>query len=124
MEENLKHGAFSWSELSTTDPKTALDFYTKLFGWNHEVMHMSSMEYTVVKVGERGIGGIMATPPGGPTAWTPYITVDNLDETVKLAESLGAKVCLPLTDIPDVGRFAIVCDPQGALFAPITYIKR
>jgi uncharacterized protein len=124
MEENMKHGAFSWSELITTDTKAALEFYTKLFGWNTEVMHMPGMDYTVVKAGERGIGGVMMAPEGVPAGWKTYVTVDNIDETAKLAVSLGGKVCMPPTDIPDVGRFAILIDPQGAVIAAITYLKR
>jgi len=125
MDENImKHGAFSWNELTTTDPQAALEFYTKLFGWNTEVMHMPGMDYTVIKVGDRGVGGVMKAPPRAPVAWTGYVTVDNIDETVKLAESLGGKVCLPPTDIPEVGRFAILSDPQGAIISAITYLKR
>jgi predicted enzyme related to lactoylglutathione lyase len=50
--------------------------------------------------------------------------VDNVDETVKLAQSLGAKVCVPPTDIPEVGRFSVFVDPQGAAIATITYVKK
>jgi len=130
MEEHMKHGAFSWNELTTSDPKAAVEFYTKLFGWKTEVMHMpcsaggQPMDYTIAKVGETGVGGIMAAPPGAPVAWTGYVTVDNIDETVKLAESLGGKVCVPPTDIPDIGRFAVLADPQGAVIAAITFLKK
>ena len=124
MEENMKHGAFGWNELTTTDTKAALEFYTKLFGWNTEVMHMECMDYTIVKAGDRMVGGVMTGPPGAPVAWTSYVTVDNIDESVKLAESLGGKICVPPTDIPEVGRFAILLDPQGAVIAAITYLKK
>jgi len=121
MEENIKYGAFSWNELTTSDPKAAVEFYTKLFGWHTEVMHMECADYTIVKAGERPVGGIMASPPDAPIAWTSYVTVDDIDDTAKLAESLGGKVCVPPTDIPDVGRFAVLKDPQGAIIAAITY---
>jgi predicted enzyme related to lactoylglutathione lyase len=124
MEENMKHGAFSWNELITTDPKAALEFYTKLFGWNSEVMHMECMDYTVIKAGDRPIGGLMTAPEGAPVGWKSYVTVDNIDETAKMAESLGGKICLPPTDIPEVGRFAIIVDPQGGVIAAISYLKR
>jgi predicted enzyme related to lactoylglutathione lyase len=130
MEDHLKHGAFSWNELTTSDPKAAIEFYKKLFGWEIEVTHNvaspdgRAMEYDIAKVGDNMVGGIMAAPPGAPVAWTSYVTVDNVDETVKLAESLGAKVCLPPRDIPNVGRFAILADPQGAIIAVITYVKK
>jgi predicted enzyme related to lactoylglutathione lyase len=124
MQENMKHGAFSWNELTTTDTKAALEFYTQLFGWNTELMKMPGFDYTVLKVGDRPIGGVMAAQPGMPVAWASYVTVDNIDETAKLAESLGGKICVPPTDIPEVGRFAIFVDPQGAAISAITYLKR
>jgi len=65
----------------------------------------------------------MAGPAGAPVAWTSYVTVDNVDETAKLAESLGGKICVPPTDIPEVGRFAVLADPQGAVIAAITHLK-
>ena len=119
-----KAGEFSWNELSVPDPEAAVAFYTKLFGWNTEVMHMEKMDYTIVKAGEQMIGGIMKMVPGGPIAWTPYVTVEDIEETAKQAEALGAKICVPPTDIPHVGRFAIFCDPQGALISAISYLKR
>jgi predicted enzyme related to lactoylglutathione lyase len=66
----------------------------------------------------------MTTPEGAPVGWKSYVTVDNIDETVTLAESLGGKICMPPTDIPDVGRFAIIVDPQGGVIAAITYVKK
>ncbi|HEX4084086.1 MAG TPA: VOC family protein [Chthoniobacteraceae bacterium] len=119
-----KIGAFSWNELSTPDPGAAIAFYTKLFGWTTEAMPMETMDYTVVKSGGELIGGIMKMVPDGPIAWTPYVTVENIDETAKQAEALGAKICVPPRDIPNVGRFAIICDPQGALIAAITFLRR
>lgn len=122
--DTTTHGAFSWNELTTSDPKAALEFYTKLFGWTTEVMNMG-MEYTVVKAGGQPIGGVMALPREGcPVTWTTYVTVDNIDETVKLAESLGGRIIVPPMDIPEVGRLAIFADPQGAGIAAITYVKK
>jgi uncharacterized protein len=123
--DNTKHGSFSWNELTTNDPKAALEFYKKLFNWNTEVTTSAGFEYTVVKEGERPIGGVMKLPREGcPVAWMSYVTVDDVDETVRLATSLGGMVHFPPTDIPDVGRLAILGDPQGAVFAAITYIAR
>jgi hypothetical protein len=124
MDENLKHGAFSWNELTAKDTKGALEFYTKLFGWSTEVMHMPGMDYTIIKTNGRAIGGVLAAPPEAPIGWTPYVTVDDIDETVKLAQSMGAAVCVPPTDIPDVGRFAVMKDPQGAVVAAISYLRK
>ncbi|BBI99907.1 hypothetical protein FGKAn22_16000 [Ferrigenium kumadai] len=127
MNEPFKqHGAFSWSELMTMDVEAAKAFYTKLFGWVMEDMKMPGMTYTVIKVGGNGIGGIMAIPKdakGMPPAWGTYVTVDDVDATAKTAEQLGAKLCVPPTDIPDVGRFCVIQDPQGATINAITYKK-
>jgi uncharacterized protein len=119
-----QHGAFSWCELITTDVDAAKSFYTKLFGWNTEDMSMPGMTYTVVKAGKTGIGGIMAVPKealGMPPMWGAYITVDDVDVTARTAEQLGAKLLVPPTDIPDVGRFCVIQDPQGAIINAITY---
>lgn len=121
-----QHGAFSWCELMTTDAEAAKAFYTKLFGWDSEDMPMPGMTYTVVKAGGNGIGGIMAIPKeaqGKPPAWGPYVTVDDVDLTAKIAVQLGAKLCVPPQDIPGVGRFSVIQDPQGAALSIITYKK-
>jgi predicted enzyme related to lactoylglutathione lyase len=124
-----KHGQFSWNELATTDPAGATQFYTQLFGWTSQEWPMPEFTYTVVRPGgsETGQGGIMPIPPtakGMPPAWISYVTVDNVDTTAKLAEKLGGKIMAPPRDIPEVGRFAVLQDPQGASIAIITYLKR
>jgi uncharacterized protein len=126
MEEHFKqHGAFSWSELMTTDVAGAKAFYTKLFGWETEDMNMPDMTYTVVKAGGNGVGGIMPmpkdAPKGMPPMWGVYVTVKDVDQTAKTAEGLGAKLLVPPTDIPTVGRFCVIQDPQGAVISAITY---
>jgi uncharacterized protein len=125
MKEDLKkHGSFSWCELMTTDVGKAVAFYQKLFGWSTEEMAMEGMSYTVVKVDGEGIGGIMATPPeakGMPPAWGVYVTVRDVDATARMTGELGGKVLLPPRDIPGVGRFSVIQDPQGAVISVITY---
>jgi len=126
MEDCFKrHGMFSWYELMTDDVEGSKEFYAKLLGWTVEEFPMEEGEsYWVVKVGEEEVGGIMKTPPadeGIPPHWGLYITVDNVDATAKKAEQLGAKALVSPTDIPQVGRFAVLQDPQGAAFAIITY---
>jgi uncharacterized protein len=125
MDEQFKqHGAFSWCELMTTDVDAAKIFYTKLFGWDSEAMTMPGMTYTVVKAGGKGIGGIMTIPKeakGAPPMWCAYVTVDDVDVTARTAEQLGAKILVPPTDIPTVGRFCVIQDPQGAVLNAITY---
>lgn len=120
----MKHGAFSWCELMTSDVEAAKAFYGKLFGWQTEDMPMPGMNYTVINVAGKGVGGIMTTPPGAqgmPPMWGVYVTVDDVDATARLTVELGGKVLVEPTDIPKVGRFCVIQDPQGASIAAITY---
>jgi predicted enzyme related to lactoylglutathione lyase len=120
------HGAFSWFELMTTDVAAARDFYTKLFGWTTEDMPMEQGTYTVVKVKDKSAAGIMGMPPeapGIPPMWGIYITVDDVDATAKKAQELGGKILMPPRDIPNVGRFCVIQDPQGASLAAIKYAE-
>lgn len=127
MEEMLKqHGAISWSELMTTDVGAAKDFYAKLFGWTTEDMPVEGegMTYSVVKASNREIGGMMPIPPeaqGTPPMWGSYVTVDDVDATARQAKELGARLIVDPRDIPNVGRFCVIQDPQGAVISAITY---
>ena len=85
---------------------------------------MEDMNYTVVKVEDEVVGGIMPIPPqaeGTPPNWGGYVTVDDVDATAGKAEELGANILVPLTDITNVGRFFALRDPQGAVISAITY---
>ncbi|NJD08164.1 MAG: VOC family protein [Methylococcaceae bacterium] len=119
----MKHGAFSWCELMTSDVEAAKSFYGSLFGWEYEYKE-PLIPYHVVKAGSDGVGGIMALPPdmaGVPPHWGCCVTVDDVDVTAAKAEQLGAEICMPPTDIPGVGRFCILRDPQGASITAISY---
>ncbi|MCE9625849.1 MAG: VOC family protein [Deltaproteobacteria bacterium] len=118
-----QHGAFSWSELTTSDAAAAQKFYGTLFGWTFKKFPNPAVDYTIFSVGDRQIGGIFQATKDKPvpTSWWGYVTVDNVDETAKNAQELGGKIMVPPQDIPDVGRFCIIQDPQGAAIATITY---
>jgi uncharacterized protein len=126
-EQFKKHGVFSWCELMTTNPSAAKDFYTKLFGWATEDMNMvPGMTYTVIKAGGKEIGGIMPVleqAQGTPPHWGSYVTVDDVDATARTAQNLGGKVLMGPDDIPNVGRFCVIQDPQGAVISAIAYKK-
>jgi hypothetical protein len=122
-----QHGAFSWSELQTTDVEGAKKFYTGLLGWATEDFPSEEMPYTVVTAGENMVGGIMTLPPqctGAPPHWSVYITVDDVDASAQKATELGGTIMVPPMDIKDVGRFSVIRDPQGAVFSIITYMKK
>jgi len=125
MSDLFKQGAFSWAELATTDVEGAKQFYSALLGWTTELAPVEGMSYTLAKVGEERVAGIMSNQCSGgeiKPQWGIYITVDDVDATARKAEELGGKVLMPPTDIPNVGRFAALMDPQGVMFSVITYL--
>lgn len=113
-------GALCWTELLTTDTASAQAFYTGLFGWTAEAMPMGPMTYTIYKRGDAQAGGMMQiTREMGPTPpnWMIYISVSDCDGMVAKVGTLGGKTVMPPHDIPNVGRIAVLQDPQGAHFA-------
>ncbi|MCM3877257.1 MAG: VOC family protein [Thermoanaerobaculia bacterium] len=112
-------GAFCWGQLNTSDMAKAEAFYTALFGWAAKTGSDDTMTYTEWVLGGIPIGGMMALPEGvpAPPHWLAYFAVADCDATAVRAASLGATTCVPPTDIPGTGRFAVFADPQGATFA-------
>jgi predicted enzyme related to lactoylglutathione lyase len=109
---------FVWYELMTSDVRAAAAFYSTVVGWQAD---HSDPQYTLLKVGDAQVAGITGTPAelqarGAPPAWSGYVLVDDVDATEARILALGGKVLFPGRDIPDVGRFAVVADPQGATF--------
>ncbi|MDQ1520864.1 MAG: uncharacterized protein QOI55_1937 [Actinomycetota bacterium] len=112
-------GAFTWSELSTSDVDKAAAFYNKVFGWEPQKFPEMN-DYTVFNNEGTGIGGAMQSPVEGmPSYWLVYFDVADTDATVQKARESGGTVMVEPTDIPTVGRFAVLTDPQGAAFAVI-----
>lgn len=121
-----QHGAFSWNELMTTDLDGAKTFYTKMFNWTLEDTK-GEMPYTMAKVNEQDSAGMMSMPPeagGMPPMWGGYVTVDDVEASAKQAEALGGKILLEPRDIPNIGRFCVISDPQGATLSIITYFDQ
>jgi predicted enzyme related to lactoylglutathione lyase len=119
MADNGERGRFVWYDLMTKDQEKAKGFYTKVFGWGTETWN-GPMPYTMWTVAKTPVGGLMAMPPnaaGAPPHWLAYIAVPDVDATVRDAETRGGKTHVKPTDIPTVGRFAVLMDPQGAAFA-------
>ncbi|MDE1950271.1 MAG: VOC family protein [Burkholderiales bacterium] len=117
-------GAVSWTELHTSDPAAAASFYGQLFGWTIKDMGAEMGGYRVVTVGEAAIGGITAMPPGAPPMpphWGSYVTVANVEQVLSRCAELGGKTLVPPMDIPNVGRMAVLQDPQGAVISVMAY---
>ena len=103
-------------ELGTTDIDKAKSFYRSLFNWQLNDVEMGGgMTYTLIGVGEGTGGGMMKHPvPGAPSAWLPYVQVDDLVAATAKAKSLGATVMRDVTPVMDEGAFSIIVDPTGA----------
>jgi predicted enzyme related to lactoylglutathione lyase len=120
-------GALGWTELTTRDTAAAETFYTKLFGWEAKRGDAGGQEYTEFKVGAQPDAGMIAMDPAWgnvPPHWMPYFQVNDCDGSVAKAQELGGRVYVPPTDIPNVGRFAMLADPQGAMFSIIKVTNR
>jgi predicted enzyme related to lactoylglutathione lyase len=116
-------GALAWNELLTTDTKLAAEFYSGIFGWTTSAVDMGPAgTYTIFKRtgATRDVAGMMAMPAdmkGVPSHWLGYFAVADCDKSAGRASEQRGRVLVPPTDIPNVGRFAVVQDPQGARFA-------
>jgi uncharacterized protein len=116
-------GAFTWNELNTRDPEAAKSFYAAVFGWEVATHEMGDMgTYVEWKQGEDPMGGMMdmgdRVPEQVPPHWLTYFAVKDTDAAVEKVKELGGGVAFGPIDIM-AGRFAVVHDPQGAMFAVI-----
>src|SRR5919201_2306195 len=111
-------GKFVWHDNQSTDAAKAKDFYTTLFGWETEPF--PGADYTMIKSGGQLHGGFGTAQGGAPSHWIGNILVTDVDETVTRAESAGGRVISEARDISEVGRFAVIADPQGAGFSIFT----
>lgn len=120
MPKAFPRGRICWNELMTTDPKAAKAFYKGVVGWGTQAWEQDS-SYLMWTTGRTPIGGLMTLPDeakqmGTPPTWLMYVAVPDVDASVRQAESLGARPHVEPQDIPNMGRFAVLADPQGATF--------
>jgi predicted enzyme related to lactoylglutathione lyase len=122
----LPVGSFVWYELMTTDPEAAKGFYSKVVGWSTSAWEGADDPYTMWMVaGEAPIGGLMQLPEdveaqGVPSHWLAYVCVDDVAQTMAQAEAAGGGILMGPMDIPEVGRIAVIRDPQGAVLSVYT----
>ena len=115
-------GTFSWTDLSTTDQDGAKKFYGELFGWDADDQPVGDgMTYSMMNVAGKPVAAIslqneMQRQSGAPPAWNSYVTVASADDAAERAKHLGANVIAPPFDVMDVGRMAVIQDPQGGFF--------
>lgn len=114
-------GIFIWHELMTPNVARSKDFYGQLFGWQSRGMDMGNMTYTIFSREGSDLGGMMDISgpewQGGPSSWMQYVHVTDVDASARQARALGGQVKREPTDIPGVGRFAVLQDPGGAVLA-------
>lgn len=114
-------GSLAWVELMTQDTTKAQAFYTQLLGWTPNTRQMGPIQYTSFLVGETFTAGMMKAESGMPSSWLVYFAVEDCDKSVEQASRLRAQVKVPAEDIPGVGRFSVLQDPQGAFFGLIQF---
>jgi predicted enzyme related to lactoylglutathione lyase len=108
-------GKFVWHEQVSSDPKQAQDFYTQLFGWGVEAFKPGEVDYTMISSGGQSHGGFSKALEGAPPPhWLGHVQVENVDETIEKAKSAGGKLAAGPFEMGEVGRIAIITDPQGA----------
>lgn len=110
-------GATCWFELATKDTAKAKAFYTQLLGWKVETADMGGTEYTSYMQDEQPVAGMYAITPemgDAPSHWLAYLALEDCDAAVAMTEKAGGKIMAPARDMPEVGRFAVIQDPQGA----------
>jgi uncharacterized protein len=111
-------GNFFWYDLVTIDIKAAAKFYGDVIGWTCQEMSQPGQTYSVFNVDGVGVAGLMPFPEGmtGHPGWNGYIAVDDVDDTVRRIRDAGGTVHRGPIEVPDIIRFAVVSDPQGAVF--------
>jgi predicted enzyme related to lactoylglutathione lyase len=120
----MDNGRFVWYELLAQDPKSAIDFYTDVVGWKTQPFDEAANDYEMW-VGSQGpLGGVMKLPDeaakmGVPPHWMSHVQVENVGTTASLVKKLGGKIYKE-EEVPTVGRFAIIGDPQGASLSIFT----
>lgn len=110
-------GHITWHELITSDPKAAIPFYSKVVGWGTSA-YPGVPGYTLwtMKGSPAPMGGLMSLPEAPPN-WLTYVATPDCDGTVRQATALGGRTVKAAQTIAGVGRFAVLADPQGAVFA-------
>jgi predicted enzyme related to lactoylglutathione lyase len=123
MNKKVPRGRFVWYELLTTDTGAAQRFYTQLIGWDTASWRTDEQPYMLWMNRQQQVGGLMELPEqaaGAEPHWLGYVSTPDCDASVALAANLGARTLMPCMDVPQVGRIAVLADPQGAVIGVFT----
>ena len=120
---------FIWYELLTSDQDAAEVFYRAVVGWKMADAGQAGMRYTILSAGDHGMGGLTALPAeacqaGARPGWLGYVGVPDTDGAAKRIVEAGGAILHGPDNIPNVGRFAVVADPAGAVFQLLTPLPR
>lgn len=110
------HGSPCWYELATPDAAAAQGFYGPVLGWGFKDAGMPGFSYLLATRDGAMVAGLMQPDTPMPCFWLVYFAVRDCDAAAKRATALGGSLHRPPEDIPGTGRFAIVADPQDAVF--------
>jgi uncharacterized protein len=124
----ISHGQFVWYELMTANIESAKAFYASVVGWGTRGASMPGPAYNLFTVGNAPVTGIMNLPEDARAAgvtphWLGYVGVDDVDAAVDRIKQLGGAVHVAPTNVPNVGRFSVVADPQSATLALVKGLK-
>jgi predicted enzyme related to lactoylglutathione lyase len=122
-------GSFIWYELMTSDPAAIAPFYAAVVGWtigSSDPNQSGGMDYRMIGRTDGGFaGGVLGLTAdmqehGARPMWIPYFSTPNVDQQLAAIVGDGGAVQMPATDVPNVGRIAMVTDPQGVPFYLMT----
>ena len=125
IDAKKRHGVFSFNELITTDLDSAKKFYNELLGWTYrETKSIHGQIYVTALKDGAVVAGMMLKEGNvddeAMPCWDPYVTVDDVLKSVQIVEKMGGRILVPPTEIPGIGRFATIMDPQGIVFNVIS----
>lgn len=115
------NGLFSWVDLSTTDPEAAKAFYGGLFGWDAvDIPTPMGPPYTMFRIEGYNVAGAGPLPPdmraqGVPPFWSSYVNHESVDAVLEKVSAAGGTVVMPVMDVMEEGRMAMIQDPTGAV---------
>jgi predicted enzyme related to lactoylglutathione lyase len=110
-------GKFVWHDHTSGDVEKAKSFYTELLGWEIEMFDGAGMDYPMIKANGAMHGGFGESQGGSPPHWLGHVAVEDADESAEKVKAAGGTIYYGPSDIPEVGRFFIFADPQGAVLS-------
>lgn len=113
--------ALVWNELQTRDAEKALDFYSTVFGWGHDT---DPNGYHLFKLDDRIHAGMMQMDDSWgdvPPNWAVYFMTEDIEATSNKASELGGRLLVPVTQAGEMGKFAVIQDPQSAVFTAMQF---